>query len=257
MRLLILVSLLSAGAALADLSSTSETVLPGKPVQVSSLSVKGNKALFEVQEGATKRLMLRDAAQKTLFVINHDQKELVVMPDPKPKGDGPNNARFRAELAEQLAKLPPEKRARMEQTMLTEQPAGVKRPVTTWEKKATAPRTVSGFTCSDYVIKRDGVETGEGCFAAWKDMGVQVKDYIAAMRVALPAEAQGEVEEISAAPGLVVWRVRTLPGGSQSEMTLKTLSTAALPAAKFELPKGYAQRTLSEVLSRGLPSDKK
>lgn len=256
MRTLLVSSLLASSLALADLTTTTETALPGKPVQRSSLSVKGSKALFEVEEGQTRRVMLRDATQKTMFVINHEHKEVVVMPDQQPKGDGPNQERFRAELAEQLAKLPPEKRARVEQTMLTQQPAAPKKPVTTWEKKDGPARTVSGFSCVDYVIKRDGVVAGQGCFASWKDVGVPLKDYVAAMRVALPIDAQAEVDDMSGAPGLVVWRERTLPGGTKSEVTLKSISVSAQPAAKFELPKGYAQRTLSEVMNRGLPAQK-
>jgi hypothetical protein len=54
----------------------------------------------------------------------------------------------------------------------------------------------------------------------------------------------------------VVWRVRLLPGGTKTEVTLKTISSASQPASKFELPKAYAQRTLSEVMNRGMPADK-
>jgi len=118
----------------------------------------------------------------------------------------------------------------------------------------SAARKVNGFPCQDYAIKRDGAAYGEGCFMAWKDAGLTADDFKNTMLRAMPTAAtigpMGHAfEQQSNAPGFPVYRkVVDEKGEVTSESTLKTLSKTALDASKFELPKGYEEKSMSSAM---------
>lgn len=251
------VTLLST-AALADLTLVSETVIGGKARAV-TVSVKGSKAYFEMKEAdAPPRVILRDGEAKKLFMLDATKKMALVMNEPDPKQMEAQQAQLRAAMQAQLAKLPPEQRARMEATMLGNVGAAPgKEPVITWEKKKSPARKVSGFACEDYVMKRDGQVSGEGCYATWKAVGITAEDFKDTMLKAMPSSTpmMGQAFEAeAAAPGIPVWRTHVdAQGQVTSQTTVKSVSKTALSADKFEVPKDYTQKEMQAGMPPGMP----
>lgn len=251
-RLLSALVLFAASAAFADLTLVNEAMTNGETRTV-TLSAKGNRAFFELKDpDGTTRQMLRDSEQKKLYLINHEKKTVLVVTETDSKALEEKQAEFRAQMQAQLARLPPEKRARMEATMLGSSDG--KAPVYTYEKKKSAARKVGTFTCQDYLIKRDGKAHGEACLMGWKDAGLSADEFKALMVKALPSAGSSQpmtssFDAHAGAPGFPVWRKMVDEAGkTTSETTLKSFSKTALAAEKFELPKGYAEKSMAEMM---------
>ncbi|MDP1830022.1 MAG: DUF4412 domain-containing protein [Archangium sp.] len=251
MRLVLTAVLYLSSIALADLTLVNETVAMGKTRTV-TLSAKGAKAFFEMKEpDAPNRTMMRDGEQKKLFIIDHPKKTVLVITEQDSKELEEKQAVLRAQLQAQLAKLPPEQRARMESGLLAQ--VDPKPIAFAYEKKKTPPRKVAGYACQDYTIKRDGLPSGEGCFASWKDLGMSADEFKSVMLKAMPAQMNpmgtAAFEASDTAPGYPVWRTHVNAQGQvTSEVTLKSFSKTAVAAANFELPKDYAQKSMAESM---------
>lgn len=237
----------------ADLTLVNEVLAGGKKREV-TLSAKGKRAVFELKEmeGPT-RTMIRDAETKKLFVIDHERKLVMVITEEDSKALEARQAQFKEQLKAQLEKMPPEQRARVEQTMLGQ--AEAKPPVYAYEKKKTPPRKVGSYSCQDYTIQRDGKPGGEGCFASWKDVGINAEDFKKIMTDVMPKGGPGGspmqhgLDEAVNAPGFPVWRQHlNAEGVVTTETTLKSLSKTALAAEKFEVPKDYARKSMEDSL---------
>lgn len=254
-RLSIAVVLFLSTAALADLTMISEAVAGGKTRTV-TLSARGAKAYFEMKEaeGPT-RVMLRDGEAKKLFLVDPAKKTVVVITEQDSKEVEAKQAQFREQMKAQLAKLPPEQRKRVEETMLSQGGSpDAKQPVISWEKKKTPARKVSGFSCEDYLIKRDGKLVGEACYAGWKAVGITGDDFKETMVKAMPSSTgpspMGQAFEAEAsAPGFPVWRSHLDDKGQVvSESTVKSISKTALPAETFEVPRGYTEKSMADAM---------
>ena len=251
-RLLLAAAVCLSSIALADLTLVNEAVAGGKTRTV-TLSVKGTKALFEMKEAdGPSRTMLRDAEAKKLFIIDHEKKAVLVVTEQDSKQFEERQELMRAQLKAQLDKMTPEQRARAESTMLAPS-TPAKAPVYSYEKKKTPARKVSGFSCQDYLIKRDGQPGGEGCFASWKDVGIAADEFKSIMLKAMPSLPGGPIaqgfEASDGAPGFPVFRQHLgADGAVMAETTLKSLSKGALKAESFELPKDYAQKSVTESI---------
>jgi hypothetical protein len=248
-RLLVAFALLASTVALADLTLVNEATSNGKNRTV-TFSVRGNKAFFEmVEDGGLTRTMLRDVEAKKSWIVDHDKKVLLLMTEEDSKALEARQEAFRAQMRAQLEKLPPEQRARMEQTMLGGADPS-KAPQFTYEKKNTPARKVAGFSCEEYLIKRDGVLHGEGCFAQWKATGMSSEEFKATMLKAMPSSAASgpmlhAFEAHNNAPGMPVERSTfDAQGNVLTRTSLKSMSKKALPAEKFELPKGYTEKSM-------------
>lgn len=251
MRSVLTAVLCFSSVALADLTLVNEAVSGGK-TRLVTLSAKGGKAFFEIKEGdGPTRTMLRDADAKKLFIIDHQKKVAMVITEQDSKAQEEKQAALRAQLQAQLAKMPPEQRARMESSMLGQLDS--KPAVFTYEKKKTPARKISGFSCQDYSIKRDGQPGGEGCFATWKDIGVPADEFKAIMVKAMPTTPGGPMAQAfdaaDSAPGFPVWRSHVNAAGEvTTETTLKSISKTAVAAENFEVPKGYTEKTMGEAM---------
>lgn len=259
-RLLLALVVTASPLALADLSMVSEVTSNGKS-RVVTLSARGQRGLFEVKEAdGPARVMLRDGEAKKLYLIDHDKKAVVVVTEEDSKAQEERQAAFKAQLEQQLSKLPPEQRARLEQGLLAQSaPPKQKAVPFTYEKKGGAARKVGTFTCEDYVIKREGAVRGEACFATWKSVGLNAQDFKKTIAEATPKPTFGglsmqgspDAEAEAAAPGFPVWRKFVDEQGAvTAETTVKSVSKAALAADKFEVPKGYAQRSVADQLKK-------
>lgn len=261
MRTVIAASLISASLSFAaappqELTLINESTSGGKN-RVVTLSLKGSKAYFEMaEEGAPPRVMLRDMDQKKMWLVNDEKKLLIVVTEDDSKALEARQEQFRAQMKAQLEKMPPEQRARMEATMLGGQTDPSKPSNFTYEKKKTPARKIAGFACEDYTVKRDGQLHGEGCYATWKTVGITAEEFKNVMLKSMPSSAAAgpmmqAFEAHNAAPGLPIERVVfDAKGNVTHSTTLKSFTKTALPAAKFELPKGYTEKPMAEGMMR-------
>lgn len=251
---------LTASAALADLTLVSEAVSQGKKRLV-TMSVKGSRALFEFKEAeGSPRSLIRDGDAKKMWIVDHDRKQVVVVTEEDSKALEARQAQFKQQLQGQLEKLPPEQRARIEATMLAPTAAETaKPPVVTFEKKKSAPRQVNGFTCEDYVIKRDGNPAGEGCLASWKSIGLSQEEIQKTLSEAIPSQAMAgpfatAFEHQSKAPGFPVQRTMVDASGTViNQFTVQSIAKTALPAERFVVPSGYAEKVMNEFMGKQRP----
>lgn len=245
---------LTAFAAASEVTLVNEAVTQGKTRTI-TLSVKGAKAYLDFrEENGPSRGMIRDADSKQLWLIDHDKKTVMVVTEEDSKAMEARQEQFRAQMKAQLEKMPPEQRARMEATMMAAPEAG-KMPSYTYEKKKTPARKVAGFSCDDYVIKReDGTTHGEGCFASWKAIGISADDFKAMMLRAMPSTAAAgpmlqAFEAHTNAPGMPVERTMLDAQGNPTvKTTLKSLTKTALGAEKFAVPKDYTEKLMKDAM---------
>ncbi|MEW6429881.1 MAG: hypothetical protein AB1730_00110 [Myxococcota bacterium] len=255
-RLCLLCALLAASSAFADVTLTFDAVANGKPY-VMTMRLKGKRMMMSMvrKDEGRDTAVLRDGEGKRTLIIDHSKKTISELSDASAAAMKDQASQAQAAMAASLASLPPEKRAQME-AMMAKLPAhagaaGAPPPkkAYTFEKKGTS-RKVNGKACEDYVVKADGVADGEGCFIAWKDAPItreSLRSQLLAASEGLPVDAQALDDSFMAetAPGLPAWRKRVDASGAVvSETTLKDLSTAAIPDAVFEAPKGYTSRSL-------------
>lgn len=246
--------------ALADLTLVSEVLSQGKTRNV-TLSVKGTKAFFDLrEEGGPSRGMLRDSAQKKMWLVDHDKKSVILMTEEDSKAIEARQEQMRLQMKAQLERLPPEQRTRVEQTMLAIPDPNAKPPNFTYEKKKDAAgRTISGFKCDDYLIKREGQPFGEGCFTPWKTVGLTPDEFKKTLLNAMPSSAAAgpmmqSFEAHSSAPGLSIERTMVDDKGQvTTRTTLKSFSKTALAADKFELPKGYSEKSMKDMVTPNKP----
>lgn len=248
---------LAALPAFADLTMVSTAVSAGTSREV-TLSVRGSKAFFELkQEGTEPRTMVRDGDAKKMYIVNHQRKQLVVVTEQDSEQLKAQQEQLQAQLKAQLSKLPPEQRARLEASMLP-QATPPKAAAWTYEKKKSPARKVAGFSCQDYVVKRDGQVNGEACYAQWKDAGMTAAEFKATLERAMPRMAgepsTWDMEGQESAPGFPVHRVFVDEQGKvKTETTLKSLTKTAVAAEKFELPKDYELKEMGAMMPGGRP----
>jgi hypothetical protein len=239
--------LTAATAAFADITLVNEVTTGGKKRLV-TLSVRGQKTFMSLEEeGKTPPTMLRDGTTRTMFIIDHAAKTVMKTVEPNEEELKQRQELFKKQMEQQLARMPPEQRKKLEERMFPTEGQGA--ADVTYEKEKSPPRKVNGFTCEDYVIKREGQVAGGGCFAAWKEFGLTAQEYQTLFKTALPKGAFGGPGSNLAgehlAPGVAVYRKSVDPSGQvTSETTLKSLSKKALPAEKFEVPKDYTAKAL-------------
>lgn len=256
-RALLSLVVLSSSLALADLTLVSDVTANGKTRTV-TLSVKGSRAYFDVTEDGLSRGMLRDTAQKKMWVLDHAKKAAIVVSEEDSKALEARQAQFRAQMKAQIEKLPAEQRARAEATMLamTEPP----KPASfTYEKKKGSTRKVSGISCDDYVVKREGKPAGEACFATWKAVGLEAETFRKTMLESMPTAAMsGMTQAFDAShnsPGFPLERTMLDANGTPSTHTVvKSVAKTALAAEKFEVPKDYVERVMKEAAPGGAPA---
>jgi Domain of unknown function (DUF4412) len=235
--------------ALADFTLVSESAFQGHK-RTLTLSTLGTKAYFEMKDadGSSDRVILRDAELKKMFIIDHAKKIIITVSDEESKALEAKQAAWRERMKAQLAKMPPERRAQIEAAM----PLGdAKTAPFTFEKKKGKPRKVNGFACEDYTIKREGKLYGEGCFAAWKAVGVTATELKANLERALPqgsaAVPGSAMEEWVDVPGFPVWRTHVGEAGAVvSETTVTSIVKTAVAAERFQVPQGYTEKTMGE-----------
>jgi len=160
---------------------------------------------------------------------------------------------MREQMKQQLANLPPERRAAMEKAMGAAEAA----PPITWTDGGRTER-VAGFACEiwqgkkqdkleyEYCIARPGdVPDGDEIYAALRQMETSLKDALSGMQGVMGATAVRNMYSVLSwterAKGYPILRREFAGGKPYQERAVKSIETATLPADKFAIPQGFRE----------------
>jgi len=159
-----------------------------------------------------------------------------------------------AKMKEQLAGLPPEQRAMMENNLGAMMPGTAPKPAPRVEyRKTSEAKSISGFDCTKYERVEDGkveswlwVAPNSAIDLSSQDQAVFVKmgEFMQRMLSAMgPAVSEGVGDEFAAVSKLGGWPILTQTLGDdgkvEEETLVESISHEKLPDSVFELPEGY------------------
>lgn len=195
-----------------------------------------------------------------IYALDADQKSYTVVDKATMDRMGGQLAEARKQMEAQMANLPPERRAMMEQ-MMSQMGGGmpgaknkaVKRDVTATGRS----ETVGGFKCALWEVTIDGVKDSEVCAAApgslpggaemmktMREMGEMMKgltEGLGEMARRTAADTWADLAKINGIPVLT----RDFENGKASRETrLSVIRSESVPASTFEVPKGYKERKM-------------
>jgi Domain of unknown function (DUF4412) len=235
-------ALLAPAAASADTKAIYESA---KGNETLTFSVKGPMVRWEAVEfKKDKRYALYDGTRGTMILVDEARQQITEMdPETMRKQRAEMQARM-APMVEQLKKqmqnMPPEQRRKMEQRMdALMHPESAASPSMTFTTKAIGSGRVHGIPCKRLSILRGGKAVHELCMATRTDAGMSRADYdtmikmfdtmrnmasaVTSASLSIPADLKGmPVEMKNYTDGTV--------------RTLKSISTATLPADAFKVP---------------------
>jgi len=245
--------LLACSAAHAGVVMSFETRNQGskEPTSKGTVWIEGSD--LRVESDGT--LVIFRGEPQVLQVLEPGSKECVEMT----KSDAERAGNMMKELDAQLAALPPEQRAMVEQ-MMKSQMKGMDMP-----KADSAPlefvrtgktETISGFATTSYDMKRGAKVEGEAWIAAWPVADITEKDFAGLTRLADFVKSLAgpfakmfedpfvqRYEGPGSVPGLPI---RTVAAGSIHEVT--KLARETVPASRFQMPEGLKKTTMQEQM---------
>lgn len=246
------------GAAGGDASAGKEPELTGRMfVEGDRVRIQGTERDADSEAEGT---VIFRPEPPALLVLNDDERSYVEITPADAKRVSSALDAARAQMEAQMAKMPPEQRAMLEKAMAG---FGGAPPQAAATKSAPAKAVatgksdeVSGFSCREYDVVRDGEKIAQACIAAWKDLGVSAadlaglkklaafqRDMMASMKLGDMAGDPGtEVFEVMEQVGGLPVRVRTTEAGEQpTVMRVVAIEKKDLDPKLFEVPEGYAK----------------
>jgi uncharacterized protein YneF (UPF0154 family) len=212
----------------------------------------GDGAIFKDQ-----KIYALDAQKKTYSVVDKAAMDRM----------GGQLAEARKKMEAQMANMPPERRAMMEQ-MMSQMGGGaagamqkaVKRDVTATGRT----QTVGGFKCTVWEVALDGVKDQELCAApagslpggsevlkTMREMGEMMKGLTAGlggMAKRTAADAWSDLAKINGVPILT----RDFEDGkATSETRLSVIRSESVPGSTFEVPAGFKERKMPQMGAGG------
>lgn len=154
------------------------------------------------------------------------------------------------EVEKQMDQLPPEQRKMMEEMMGKMHKKKEKKAIEV--VKAGESKIINGFTCTKYILKRDGAEEGViwatndvGIPAAtWKEMWKDMEQFSKRLAALMPEGEENIVE-----------KSRTMIDGfpirtemkDKVTMTVTKVEKRSIPASEFEVPSGYTKENVPSM----------
>lgn len=204
-------------------------------------SGRGNKVM--IFDGGSKKLLIVDADTKSWMEIGEEEVKQM-----KARMDG-----MRAQMAGQLDKLPPDRRAQAEQMMngtateLAFAPQGQK-------------KTVNGFACEMYKVTMGGRPFEDSCIAAWNSGALAkadadaIRSVFGSLQALFASLPFAKTMNLGRFPGLPVQTVHQEPAGGESwQDNLKSIKRGAVSADLFQVPPGY-KKVINPVMAQQPPS---
>lgn len=224
----------------------------GESARASRFFMEGKKLRVENSKGG---VMLFDGDQQKLWTIDPDRKNYSEVTEADVAQIEGMRRQMEDQMKEQMSKMPPERRKRMEEMMERHGAGPSKERELTFEATGKEKKTDHGFLCKLYRVLEEGKEIEEACFIPWKEAGLSVQDFQAfdafgafLKKIGGDAKHQNRVfHDLTRAPGIPAHTAVIRPDGSTgSEQELTELKRENIPAAQFTLPAGLEKKPLFE-----------
>jgi uncharacterized protein YneF (UPF0154 family) len=194
---------------------------------------------------------------KTIYALNSEDKTYTSVDKAAMDRMGGQLAEARKKMEAQLASLPPERRAMMEQMMSQMGGApGGKQPRR--EVKSTGrSESVAGFKCTVWEVTLDGQKHQELCatapsaipggtevLATMREIGTMMEGLSAGLGPMARRSANEEWKDVAKIGGVPIL-TRDFEGGkASSETRLAVIRSESVPASMFEVPAGFKERKM-------------
>jgi uncharacterized protein YneF (UPF0154 family) len=230
-------------------------VKPAPPPEVSKIWFDGGRMRSNDSDG--------DGAifkNKTIYALDAEDKTYTSVDKAAMDRMGGQLAEARKKMEAQLASLPPERRAMMEQMMsqMGGAPGGKqsKRDV----KSTGRSESVGGYKCTIWEVTLDGQKHQELCstpasalpggaevLATMKEIGEMMEGLTAGLGPMAQRSANEEWRDIAKIGGVPIL-TRDFDGGkASSETRLAVVRNESVPGSMFEVPAGYKERKMPKM----------
>lgn len=209
----------------------------------STVLVRDSKVLF----GDADTSILYPGSGSAMTVIDHPRQRYMVIDEMFADTMSSQITAAMAQLEAQLAQLPPEQRAMMQQMMKDRLPdRGARQPQRQF-RRTGGEQKIAGFTCQEGELTRDGQPEFKVCIASAGDIGMPDDDFEAlsaafrAMSGIVERFAPGseKIFDLDLIGGVPV--ISTDADGAQNSRLI-SVSFEAIDAVRLEVPEGYARQ---------------
>ncbi len=210
--------------------------------------------------GGEKQVAIFDGTKKVMILVDESKKTYVEMTEAELEALGSQMSGMMAQLQQQMASMPPEQRAQMEQMMKGRGMAmpGAAAAKTVYTKTGTG--TVGKWTCDKYEGTSGGQKVSEVCTVDPKALGFTAADFdvsreLAAFFKKLMPTGGMEVFSIGTTAdqgfsGIPVRNVSTA-GGRQVTTEITDVKRQAIPDSVFQAPAGFQKQDSMGGRGRG------
>lgn len=243
-----------------------EEKVPGAPAgaQVDTIYAQGDMVRMDSREDGMSIIFRGDA----LWMVNHKEKSCQMI-DREAMGQlSAQLGGVMSQMEAELAKLPPEQRAMMEEMMKSRLPAGMTGAAAGPPRRIEvgAADKVGAYACTLHTLYAGDDQFWEVCAAAEKGLPAAASEAMGAFR-AMSRFAEPLREALQKSPFAAVIdtpyqmlnevngfpvRVRSFEGGLlASENSLKSIAGKELDAALFDVPDDYEVKNLADEIRPG------
>jgi DNA-binding MarR family transcriptional regulator len=205
--------------------------------------------------------MLFDGERQTLWTIDPKQKNYSEITEADAAKIQEMRNKMEQQMKEQMSKMPPEERKKMEEMMGKSDAGPSNERRLTFEATGKEQKTDHGFSCKLYRVLDEGKLVQEACFIPWKEAGLSIQDFqvFETFEQFLKkisggdSQHQGRIfQELKQAPGVPAHTTTILPDGAiAGEQELTELKRENIPAGQFALPSGFSKKSLLKNSEHG------
>lgn len=237
---------------------------------MNTVMVKDGRVSMATGNPPQAQISLYDSRAGTFTIVNPEQRTYMVLDNASIQAQAKQVQAMRqqmmAQVQERMKQMPPEQRQLMEQQMarMGMGPTAGTQPTPNFSTRKTGQtESINGIACEVYESYRDDQPVGKACVASAKALGVSEDDYRTLKNMF--SFTQSMAKEFAASSGTptppnplsVFDKTDGLPvkisGPSGNLMTLATVSNNAVSAENFQVPAGYRQTDLSQMMGGAGP----
>lgn len=208
---------------------------------------------LRIEEGERVVMIFRD---KALYALDTQERTYHVLDQKSLQQLADQLNPVLKQMQEQLAQLPPEQRAQMEQLMGGQIP-GMGAPPKVEMRRTARNGEYGGHACRYVEVMENGTLSDEVCvtdakrlqgadefMAVVKEMSALMKQFTSAIQIPLAQVTERYSTKFDELGGLPVFTRHYSDGKPDSETRLESIRSHSLPGTLFEIPQGYTRKDM-------------